>query len=67
MTDAGADLVFMLVVQVALPYLLSITLVIFLAEQLRTTGIAIQAIWPHELPVAAQAALKLLAADFPRY
>ena len=67
MTDARADLTFMLVVQVALPYLLSITLVIFLAEQLSGTGIALRVMWPHELPLAAQAALMLLAADFPRY
>lgn len=65
--DTQADLVFMLAVQVALPYLLSITLVIFLAEQLRAGGLSIDGFWPHEYPVAAQAALMLLAADFPRY
>ena len=65
--DTRADLVFMLAVQVALPYLLSITLVIFLAEQLRASGLSIDGFWPHEHPVAAQAALMLLAADFPRY
>ena len=64
--DIRADLAFMLVVQVALPYLLSLTLVIFLAEQLRAAGIEIP-LWPHELPIAVQAALMLLAADFPRY
>ena len=65
--DTRADLVFMLAVQVALPYLLSITLMIFLAEQLRGSGLSIDGFWPHEYPVAAQAALMLLAADFPRY
>ncbi len=65
--EVGADTLFMLVVQVALPYLLSITLVIFLAEQLRVGGFIVEGLWPHELPVAAQACLMLVAADFFRY
>ena len=65
--EVGADTLFMLVVQVALPYLLSITLVIFLAEQLRVRGFIVEGLWPHELPVAAQACLMLVAADFFRY
>ena len=65
--EVSADTLFMLVVQVALPYLLSITLVIFLAEQLRVGGFIVEGLWPHELPVAAQACLMLVAADFFRY
>ena len=65
--EVGADMLFMLFVQVALPYLLSITLVIFLAEQLRDGGLTVSGLWPHEWPVATQAALMLAAADFFRY
>ena len=65
--DVRADLSFMLLVQVALPYLLSISLVIFLAGQLRAAGQTATGLWPHELPVAVQAVLMLLAADFFRY
>ena len=65
--EVRADLLFMLVVQVALPYLLSLTLVIFLAEQMRDGGFTVSALWPHEWPVLAQAALMVAAADFFRY
>ena len=65
--EVRADLSFMLLVQVALPYLLSISLVIFLAGQLRTAGLTADGLWPHHLPVAVQAVLMLLAADFLRY
>jgi len=68
--DAGevrADLQFMLVVQVALPYLLSITLVVLLADHLRARGLVVGGLWPHDLPLAVQVVLMLLAADFLRY
>ncbi len=65
--EIGVDMLFMLFVQVALPYLLSITLVIFLAEQLRDGGFTVAGLWPHAWPVAVQAALMLAAADFFRY
>ncbi len=61
------DVQFMAVVQVALPYLLSITVVVLLADYLRTSGIVIGGLWPHGLPVAAQVCLMLLAAELPRY
>ena len=65
--EVGADMLFMLVVQVALPFLLSITLVIFVAERLRDGGLTVSGLWPHDWPVAAQAVLMLAAADFFRY
>jgi len=65
--EVRADVLFMLVVQVALPFLLSITLVIFLAEQMRDGGFTVPALWPHEWPVVAQAVLMVAAADFLRY
>ena len=67
MREAGADAMFMMVVQITLPYLLSITLVVSVADGLRASGIAIDGLWPHHLPVAVQACLMLLAADLARY
>lgn len=65
--EVGTDAVFMITVQVALPYLISISVVIALSQVLRSSGVTIGSFWPHELPVAVQAGLMLLAADFPRY
>jgi sterol desaturase/sphingolipid hydroxylase (fatty acid hydroxylase superfamily) len=65
--EIGNDAAFMVTVQIALPYFFSVTLVIALSEQLRTNGVTVQGLWPHDLPIAAQACLMLLAADFPRY
>lgn len=65
--EIGVDAAFMVTVQVALPYLLSVTLVIAISDFLSARGIGIGGFWPHDLPVAVQAGLMLLAADFPRY
>ena len=65
--EIGGDAVFMLTVQVALPYLLSISVVVALSRYLETNGFTIQGIWPHDVPVAIQVCLMLLIADFPRY
>lgn len=65
--EVGTDAVFMITVQVALPYLLSVSLVIAISEYLRTRGVMVGGFWPHDLPVAAQAFLMLVAADLPRY
>jgi sterol desaturase/sphingolipid hydroxylase (fatty acid hydroxylase superfamily) len=66
-SEVGNDALFMVTVQIALPYILSITLVIALATHLNTAGFAVQGFWPDDWPVAAQACLMLVAADFPRY
>ena len=65
--EVGADALFMVTVQIALPYLLSITLVIAAAASLTAGGLTVQGLWPHDLPIAVQVCLMLLAADFPRY
>ncbi len=65
--EIGADAVYMITVQVALPYLISISVVISLSEILRSNGVAMENFWPNDLPVSVQAGLMLLAADFPRY
>ena len=66
-TDIGTDALFMVAVQVALPYLLSLLIVSALSDVLGKDGVGLSAFWPHHWPVAAQACLMLLAADFARY
>jgi sterol desaturase/sphingolipid hydroxylase (fatty acid hydroxylase superfamily) len=65
--DIGTDALFMVTVQVALPYLLSISLVIALADMVASSGVPVSSYWPHDWPVIAQAGLMLLVADFFRY
>ena len=65
--EVRADLLFMAAVQVALPYLLSITLAAALAAWLCTANLTATDIWPQRWPVAAQAGLMLVLADMPRY
>ena len=61
------DTLFLIVVQVAIPYLLAITVVIGLAGAIQAAGLTVNIFWPHDLPVVLQVALMLLAADFMRY
>ena len=65
--EVGTDTMYLGVVQIALPQLLSVSLVLALAYLLRARGLAVEGLWPHHLPVWAQAALMMLAADFGRY
>ena len=65
--EVGNDAMFMITVQLALPYLISISVVVALSEYLTMNGFTVQSIWPHDASVAAQAGLMLLIADFPRY
>ncbi len=65
--EVRVDALFMVAVQVAVPYLLSITVVLAMAGYARGAESAWGGLWPHELPVVVQTALMLLAADLPRY
>lgn len=65
--EVGADALFMGAVQIGVPLLLSVKLVVALADGLRAQGFAATDLWPHQWPVWAQAALMMLAADFGRY
>ncbi len=65
--DVRTDALFLIIVQVALPYLLALTVVIGLAGALKAGGLTVNVFWPHNLPVVAQVAIMLLAADFMRY
>ena len=65
--EVGADLLFMLTVQVAVPYALSLAATIWLADWLSSSGVAVEGFWPHRWPVAVQIVMMLMAADFARY
>jgi len=65
--EVRTDLVFMVAMQIALPYLLSLAATIWLAGWLRSSGVAVEGIWPHRWPVAVQVVMMLTAADFARY
>lgn len=65
--DVRTDVSFMLAIQVALPLLLSFLAVIAIANVLKDAGIAIDGLWPHDQPIAVQAALMLVLADLLRY
>ncbi len=67
LSEISIDALFMVTVQFALPYLLSMAVVFALSDASRTNASGFGAIWPHDLPIVLQAALMLLAADFPRY
>lgn len=65
--EVGTDALFLATVHIALPYLLAISLVVALSGYLTANGVAVQSFWPHELPIAVQVCLMLLAAEFFRY
>ena len=65
--EVGTDALFLGAVQIVLPLLLSISLVIALADWLQAAGYAVETLWPHDLPIWAQAGLMMLVADFGRY
>lgn len=65
--EVRADALFMVAVQAALPYLLSITLVAGLAHWIRQADVSATALWPHHWPLPFQVGLMLLAAELPRY
>ena len=65
--EVGADLLFMVTVQIALPLLLSLAATIWVADWLRSSGVAVDGLWPHGLPAAVQVVMMLAAADLARY
>ncbi len=65
--ELGTDAVFMVLVQIALPLLLAITVVVAIADYLDATGMYVHGIWPHDWPVIVQVIVMLLVADFFRY
>lgn len=65
--EVANDAAFLVAVQVLLPYLLSLATVLWLAGTAEANGWGATELWPNELPIAIQALLVLLGADFLRY
>ena len=65
--EIKTDIIFMLLVQVLLPYLLTIFTVAFIGDYLKSMGWNIQGLWPHSYPVWVQMLIMMFAADFFRY
>ena len=65
--EVATDLVFMVVVQLALPPLVSLLFTLALVEPARALQLPIQHWWPHGWPIWTQAVLMVLAVDFLRY
>lgn len=66
-SDFMNDAAYMGLVQVLLPKVLSLAVVLWLADRLHGQDWLFRDVWPHDLPVAAQAVLMVLIADFLRY
>ncbi|MGQ0523068.1 MAG: GH3 family domain-containing protein [Betaproteobacteria bacterium] len=64
-SDVTADALFMALVQVALPQLLTLLALLLVAGWMHEN--APSAGWPHDWPLAAQAVAMVLAIDFVRY
>lgn len=65
--EARADALFLATVQAGVPYLLSLSLALYLSRGLEAAGFNLAGFWPHAWPVFLQAALMLATADFLRY
>lgn len=66
-SDVRTDFIFMVLIQVLLPYLLTIFSVSWLVAAVEKRGWSVVALWPHHWPVWIQMLLMMFAADFLRY
>lgn len=65
--EVGNDLLFMILVQIALPPLLTLFFGVTLIRGLDSLDVAVTTVWPSHLPVLVQVALMLLSAELLRY
>lgn len=65
--DVRQDLLYMILVQMALPKILTLLAVLLLITPIREMGLPMQDWWPHHAPLWAQVVLMVLLADFLRY
>jgi sterol desaturase/sphingolipid hydroxylase (fatty acid hydroxylase superfamily) len=65
--EVGTDLIFMIVVQLALPPLVGFLFAYALIEPARSLNLPIARVWPHGWPIWVQAVLMVMAVDFLRY
>jgi sterol desaturase/sphingolipid hydroxylase (fatty acid hydroxylase superfamily) len=66
-SEIRTDLVFMTMIQLALPPIVSFLFVFLLIEPARALNLPIARLWPHGWPIWVQAILMILAVDFLRY
>ena len=66
-SEVKTDFVFMVVVQVLLPFLLSIAATTWLVDAIAAKGWNVQGLWPHGAPIWLQMLLMMAAADLLRY
>lgn len=64
--DIWNDFLFMAVIQVAVPRLIGLLLALLLASRVGSDA-PLAGLWPHEWPLAMQALLLIVTADFLRY
>jgi ornithine lipid hydroxylase len=64
--DVKDDLLYTILIQIAVPRLLGFVIVLLLADQVDPDA-PFAGIWPHDWPVFAQALLLITSADFMRY
>lgn len=67
MGEVRIDLIFMAVVQLALPPLVGFTFIYMLLEPARALDLPFSQLWPHSWPTWVQVLLMVLLADFLRY
>jgi sterol desaturase/sphingolipid hydroxylase (fatty acid hydroxylase superfamily) len=65
--EVRTDLIFMIVVQLALPPLVALLFAFALVEPARSLNLPVALLWPHRWPIWSQAVLMVLAVDFMRY
>lgn len=65
--EVATDLIFMVVVQLALPPLVSLLFTLALVEPARALQLPVQQWWPHGWPIWTQAVVMVLSVDFLRY
>jgi len=67
MREVRTDLIFMVVVQLALPPLVGFLFAYALVEPARSLNLPTARLWPHSSPIWVQAVLMVLTVDFTRY
>lgn len=67
LSELKIDLMFMAMVQLALPPLVSFTFIYMLIEPIASFNLPFLQLWPHTWPIWAQAVTMILTVDFLRY
>jgi len=65
--DVRNDLLFMVVVQMVLPKVLSFLVAVSIMDWVAASSLDLRRLWPHQWPLGVQVVLMVLIADFLRY